>query len=287
MDNKRAVISAGIAAFVAVIAYIALINQAVDQKIGDLKIRKIILRASRDIPANTRIDANMFVAVDFPANFVPPKAAESPSEVIGQIAIATIFEGEPILTSKIIPFDEGSLDRRIPEGYRAVTIGIRDDQDVVGVGGHLRPGHVVDILVTLFVNTREIEKGPSAAMLGGDAANLRAEVRTVFQNVRILAVGRDARLQTANVNRPTGAAEEELTNKNITVALKPDEVQRLVLAQATGRFTISLRRFNDNDVAQLEYMDPFRAFGIKQPVVAGPMPAYREIRGGQVFAQPF
>jgi Flp pilus assembly protein CpaB len=148
-----------------------------------------------------------------------------------------VFEGEPILTSKIIPFDEGSLDRRIPDGYRAVTIGIRDDQDVVGVGGHLRPGHFIDILVTLFVNTREIEKGPSAAMLGADASNMRAEVRTVFQNVKILAVGRDARLQTANVNRPT-TAEEELTNKNITVALKPDEVQRLVLAQQWGHCQI-------------------------------------------------
>src|SRR5690606_626129 len=123
--------------------------------------------------------------------------------IVGQVAIATILENEPILTSKLVPFDESSLDRRIPAGHRAVTIGIRDDQDVVGVGGLLRPGHFVDILLTLFVNTQEIEKGPSSLIAAAaNAANLRGEVRTLFQNVQILAVGRDARLQTARVNRP-------------------------------------------------------------------------------------
>jgi Flp pilus assembly protein CpaB len=224
----------------------------------------------------------MFIEADYPAAFIPPKAAQSPSEVIGQVAIATIFESEPILTSKLVPFDESSLDRRIPEGYRAVTIGIRDDQDVVGVGGLLRPGHFVDILVTLFVNTKELEKGQRF----GEDLPLRAEVRTVFQNIQILAVGRDLKLQTANVNRTT-QGEEELTNKNITVALKPADVQRLVLAQTTGRITLALRRFNDPEVAALEYLDPYKAFGIKLPIVAGPAPAYREIRGGQVFAQPY
>lgn len=285
MENRRAVIVAGVAGLLAVVMYFAIVYESVNQQIGDLKVRKRILRAARDIPANTRIDQSMFVEVDFPVAFMPPKAAQNVAEVVGQIAIATIFEGEPILTSKIIPFDEGSLDRRIPEGHRAITIGIRDDQDVVGVGGHLKPGQFVDILLMLFVSTREIEKGPAAA-LAGDASNLRAEVRTLFQNVKILAVGRDARLATANVNRPT-SAEEDLTNKNITIALKPDEVQALVLAQSTGRITISLRRFNDTDRAELSYLDPFRAFGIKLPIVSGPSPAYREIRGGQVFAQPY
>ena len=284
MDNRRAVAWSLTAALIGVISFWLYVNKAVDREIGDLKIRKKILRAARDIPANTRIDQSMFVEADYPASFVPPKAAQNPSEVVGQVAIATIFESEPILISKLVPFDESSLDRRIPEGYRAVTIGIRDDQDVIGVGGLLRPGHFVDILLTLFVNTKEIEKGRT--VIGNDTTQLRAEIRTIFQNIKILAVGRDLKLATANVNRPI-AGDEELTNKNITVALKPEDVQKLVLAQATGRVTLSLRRFNETDLAQLDYLDPFRAFGIKLPIVAGPQPAYREIRGGQVFAQPY
>lgn len=290
MDNRRAVIWSISAAVVAALCFWMYLKMAVEKEIGDLKDKEFIIRAKVDIPPNTRIDESMVDVIEYPIRYLPPKVATKGSEVLGQVAIATIFAGEPILTSKIIPFDESSLDRRIPEGYRAITIGIRDDQDVVGVGGMLRPGQFVDILLTLFINTKEIEKGGGAAAAAvaalAEQANLKAEVRTIFQNIRILAVGRDARLQTANVNRPQ-PIEEELTNKNVTVALKPEDVQRLVLAQSTGRITLSLRRFNDTEVAQMEYLDPFRAFGIKLPIVAGPPPAYREIRGGQVFAQPF
>lgn len=286
MENRRAVLLSLSAAGIAILAFWLYVNKAVDREIGDLKKRKEIIKATRVIPAGTRIDETMFVYADYPSIYVPPKAAESAQEVVGQVAIATIFENEPILTSKIVPFDESSLDRRIPDGYRAVTIGIRDDQDVVGVGGMLRPGQFIDVLVTLFISTKEIEKG-GAAYTGGDSgASMKAETRTVFQNVKILAVGRDLRLSTANVNRPT-QIDEDLANKNVTVALKPEEVQKLVLAQATGRITLSLRRFNDSDLVALDYLDAFRAFGIKLPVVSGPSPAYREIRGGQVFATPF
>ncbi len=283
MENRRAVMVSIGAAVLAMICFMYYLRLAVDKEIGDLKERVRILQASRDIPPNTRIDESMFIVKDYPAAYLPPKAATNEAQVIGQVAIAAIFEGEPILMSKVIPFDESSLDRRIPEGYRAITIGIRDDQDVVGVGGLLRPGHFVDVLLTLFLNTKEIEKG--SPIIGQDTP-LKAETRTIFQNVKILAVGRDARIQTANVNR-AGPIDEDLTNKNVTVALRPEDVQKIVLAQTTGRLTLSMRRFNDVDIMALEYLDPFKAFGIKLPIVAGPAPAYREIRGGQVIAQPF
>ncbi len=283
MDNRRAVIWSLAAALLGVGFFWLYVKKAVENEIGDQKDRTLILRAAVDIPAGVRIEDGMFMEADYPLNYVPPKAARTRGEVVGQVALATIFAGEPILTSKIIPFDESSLDRRIPEGYRAITIGIRDDQDVVGVGGMLRPGHFIDILVTLFISTREIEKGtlPNAAAIE-QQLGLKAETRTLFQNVKILAVGRDLRLPTANVSR-TSSGDEELTNKNVTVAMLPADVQKLVLAQATGRLTLALRRFNDTEVVGLEYLDPFKAFGLKLPVVVGPAPAYREIRGGQVF----
>lgn len=288
MENKRAIIWSIGAAVIAAFAYWLSVQKAVDNRVGDLDKKTIILRAIRDIPAGTRIDQSMFIESTFPVAYLPDKAATSPSQVIGQVALATIGDGEPILTNKLVPFDETSLDRRIPEGYRAVTIGIRDDQDVVGVGGLLRPGHFVDILVTMFVSTKEIEKGGAAALaINQQADNLKAETRTVFQNVKILAVGQDLRLENALVDRSTSQDRQALTNKNITVALNPADVQKLVLAQQVGRITLSLRRFNDTQIVDLDYLDPFRAFGIKLPVVAGPPPAYREIRGGQVIASPF
>lgn len=287
MENKRAILWSVVAAVVAALAYFLSVEKAVDNRVGNLDKRELILVANRDIPAETRIDLSMLKEVSWPSSFLPPKYSKIPQEVVGQVALATIFENEPVLTSKLVPFDETSIDRRIPDGYRAVTIGIRDDQDVVGVGGLLRPGNFVDILITHFINTQEIESsGSAASILNASRDKLKAEVRTIFQNIKILAVGRDMRIQTANVNR-AGNPQQNLTNKNITVALKPKDVQTLVLAQQTGRITLALRKFNDTEIMDLDYLDPFRAFGIKLPVVQGPPPAYREIRGGQVIASPF
>lgn len=289
MNNRRAIMWSIVAAGLAGLLYYAAVNKAVDNRIGDLDKKSRIYVATKDIPAGTRIDQSMFVNQEFPAAYLPPKAAQNSREIIGQVALATIFKSEPILTSKLVPFDEASLDRLIPEGMRAITIGIRDDQDVVGVGGQLRAGHFVDIMVLHTISTKEIEKGINpAAGFKIDETGLKTEVRTIFQNVKILAVGRDSRLPTANVARAAaGIPETDLANKNVTVALKPNDVQKLVLAQQTGRIMLSLRRFNDTEIVTLDYLDPFKAFGIKLPVVQGPPPAYREIRGGQVFAQPY
>jgi len=284
MENRRAVIWSVVAAVIAIGVYWLLVDKAVENETRELRDKQTIIVASVDIPPQTRIDRSMLrERADFPRSLVPPETAVSFVEVENQVAIATIKAGEPVMRTKIIPFDESALNRRIPDGYRAITIGIRDDQDVIGVGGNLRPGMFVDVLVTNFVSTKEIEKGGIAGLAGLDnSGSLKAETRTIFQNIRIIAVGRDARLQSANVARSVNL-EEDLANKNITVVLKPEDVQKLVLAQSTGRLTLSLRGFNDAQIVAMDYIDAFRAFGIKLPIVSGPPPAYREIRGGQVF----
>lgn len=289
MENRRAVyISAG-AALLAIIAFFMVVEKRVENETSEYRDKEMIIVAKVDIPPQTRIDRGMLTERLWPKSLIPMDTATSYSQIENQVAIATIRQGEPLMTTKVIPFDESALNYRIPDGMRAVTIGIRDDQDVIGVGGNLKPGMFVDVLVTLFVSTKEIERGGAAAIseaLNQAAAGLKAETRTVFQDVRILAVGRDARLQTAQVRR-TGEVQEEVGNINITVALKPEDVQKLVLAQSIGRFTLALRPVNEKTVVPLDYTDALKTFGIKLPIVTGPPPAYREIRGGQVLAAPF
>lgn len=290
MENRRAIIWSVSAAAVAALAYFLAVNKAVDNRIGGLDQTEDVIVALRDIPKDAEIDQSMLTRRAYPVAFIHEQMARSESEAINQVAVATFRAGEPIFRNKLVPSDEVAINRRIPEGHRAITIGIRDDQDVIGVGGLLRPGHFVDVLVTTFVNTEEIEQGRQggAPLIIDQAQRLRAETRTVFQNVRILAVGTDFRLETANIARSGDLAQVERTQqKNITVALTPSDVQKLVLAQQVGRITIALRRFNDTAIADLDYLDPFRAFGIRLPVVSGPPPAYREIRGGQVVSSPF
>ncbi|TVQ79213.1 MAG: Flp pilus assembly protein CpaB [Bradymonadales bacterium] len=288
MENRRAIIWSVSAAIVAAFAYYLAVNKAVDNRIGDLDRTVNVLVARRDIPRDAEIDQSMLERRAFPIAFAHDEMARTEREVVGQVALATFRAGEPIFRNKLVPADEVAINRRIPEGHRAVSIGIRDPQDVIGVGGLLRPGHFVDILVTMFVNTQEIESGDrSAQIIIDEARRLKAETRTIFQNVRILSVGRDFRLETANVSRAQGPGFQSSQQTNITVALPPADVQKLVLAQQVGQIMIALRRFNETEIVDLDFLDPFRAFGIQLPVVSGPPPAYREIRGGQVVAAPF
>ena len=293
MENRRALMWALGGAATAMFAFFLAYQKAVDNETRDFREKMSVVVARVDIQPNQRIDRGMLsIRADWPKSLMSPEwlPAESFEQVENQVSLTTLRAGEPIFLTKLIPFDESVLDRRVKDGMRAVTIGIRDDQDVVGVGGHIRPGMNVDVLLTLFISTKDIEKGgvgAAAALLGQDGS-LKAETRTIFQNVPVLAVGRDSRLRTASVARGgVGGEFAEVSDKNVTVALSPKDVQSLVLAQAIGRITLSLRNFNDSEVQTLDYLDPFRAFGIKLPIVSGPAPAYREIRGGQVLAAPF
>lgn len=293
MENKRAIAWSLAAAVGAALFYMLSVNKAVDNRIGNLDQKTRIIKAIRDIEPGTRIDASMIGPDEWPTGYVPPYTALSEGEVIGQVAQSTIRTNEPIMTTKLIPFDESALDKRIPEGMRAVTIGIRDDQNVKGVAGLIRPGQFVDILVVLYVSTKEIEgtgAGPIPNQIVDAARGLKAEVRTIFQRIQVLAVGKDQRLPSAQVNRVTSSyVDMDLANTNVTVALSPQDIQKLILAQSIGRINLTLRPFGDTStVDNLDYLDPFRAFGIKLPIVIGPPPAYREIRGGDVlYENPF
>lgn len=287
MDNRRAIIWAGLAAVLAAVFYYLSIEKAVDNRVGNRDQTTNIIIARQDIPVGTVVDPTMLDIRGWPQDFLPPGAINDPRAVVGQEAVATVRAGEPILETKFLPKDEISLDRRVAKGKRAITIGIRDDQDVVGVGGLIKPGHYIDILLTLFVSTKEVEKGPLPQLSGlANSAALKAETRTIFQRVKILAVGKDFRIPTAGIDR-SNSGRAPLTTKNVTLEMDPTSVQKLVLAQQVGRITLALRPPNDTDIEDLDYMDSFKAFKIKLPVVQGPPPAYKEIRGGQVFATQY
>lgn len=290
MGNKRAILISAIAALAAMGLYFLAINKAVESRIGDLDKTVRILVALKEIPPETRITQDMFISKEWPEAYLPSResVAQIASQVVGQVSVAKIDANEPILTNKLVPFDETTLDLQIPEGYRAITIGVKDDQDVVAVGGHIKAGMFIDILTTMFMSTRQIEgrDNDAIAALAKQNQSLKAETRTIFQNVRVLAVGLDKRLPTAQVDRSTGGNYSG-RNTSVTVALTPQDVQTLTLAQQIGRITLSLRRRNDTEKFALDYTDASKAFKIKLPVVQGPPPSYKEIRGGEVFATPF
>ncbi len=95
------------------------------------------------------------------------------SEIIGKSSYVPIYKGEQITLTKLIN-QEGKpvLDKQLEKEHRAVTIQISPH---TGVGRLVRPGNRVDILIAAKY---ERDQKPYI------------EVKTVFQNVLVLATGK-------------------------------------------------------------------------------------------------
>ncbi len=199
---------------------------------------KRVVVAAADIAEMETIDESKLEVIDQPQDFIQPEAVTDAEGAVGQVAAVPIKKGEQLLQTKLLlPGPDTGLSMEVSPGKRAITIPIDDTR---GVSKLLRPGDRIDIV---------------AALDYGKGGDQRREVRTVLQDVVILATGLnvmnkiprrfelDANGKT--VNRINLSATTNFTT--ITVEAKPEEVQQLVymLATAPGSIFTTLRHPND------------------------------------------
>ena len=77
---------------------------------------------------------------------VPKGAILKPQDAVGRGVISNIYQGEPILDSRLAPAGSGGgLAATIRKGMRAAAIKV---DEVVGVAGFVTPGSHVDVLIS-------------------------------------------------------------------------------------------------------------------------------------------
>jgi pilus assembly protein CpaB len=199
---------------------------------------KRVVIASQDIAEMSTIDESQLEYVEQPVDFIQPDAISEPEAAVGQVAAVPIKKGEQLLQTKLLlPGPDTGLSMEVAPGKRAITLPV---DDMRGVSRLLRPGDRIDIV---------------AALDSGRGAEARREVRTILQDVVVLATGvnivnkiprrfeLDANGKT--VNRINLSANVSFSN--ITIEAKPEEVQELVylLATAPGNLFTVLRHPND------------------------------------------
>ena len=138
----------------------------------------------------------------------------------------------------------------VAPGKRAVTLPV---DDMRGVSRLLRPGDRIDIVALLD---------------SGKGADAKREVRTILQDVVVLATGLNVvnKIPRRFELDPNGKTVNMLnlnlaTNfTTITIEAKPDEVQQLVyiLATSPGSLFTTLRHPNDRQ------QSPLRPIGIEE-----------------------
>ena len=208
---------------------------AMAKKFGSTK--RVVI-ASQDIAEMETVDESKLEYVEQPVDFIQPDAISEPEAAVGQVAAVPIKKGEQILQTKLLlPGPDTGLSMEVSPGKRAITLPV---DDMRGVSRLLRPGDRIDII---------------AALDSGKGTEAKREVRTILQDVVVLATGinvvnkiprrfeLDANGKT--VNRINLSANVNFSN--ITIEAKPEEVQQLVylLATSPGNLFTVLRHPND------------------------------------------
>ena len=162
-------------------------------------------------PANLRlVEAPALLAGSFPRI----------DEVTGRVVLFPLAKDQPILNAYLAPAGVGvGLTAKIPTGMRAISV--RSDE-VVGVAGFLLPGTHVDVLLTYHS-----DKSPDS------------RTATVLQDVVVLAAGQQI--------RPDPEGKPITDNNVVTLLLKPEDSEKLVLATSLGAIHFVLRNGADRE----------------------------------------
>ena len=179
--------------------------------------------ASQELDFGAPLSSQNVRLVNWPANSVPEGAFTSLEDATrSRVALRPIVAGEPILATKVSGQNgRATLSANLPVGQLAFAVPI---SDLTGAGGFVRPGDVVDVLVT-----RKIP---------GNGSNENDKMTdVVLEAVPVLAID-----QESNQNKTAPAVARSATLQVDTVG-----AQKLALAQQLGVLTLALRNVVDQN----------------------------------------
>jgi pilus assembly protein CpaB len=203
------------------IAQVWLNNQA-DKRARSMETKpaptQTIVVAKEPLRYGAELKAPMLREVPWPAQALPAGAFHTVKELLApgkRVVLTAIEPNEPVLAVKITGAGQrATLSALVGPGMKAVTIRVND---VEGVGGFVRPGDRVDVVLT-----RQIDKGS-------------ATTQVVLQNTRVLAVD-----QVADERAAKAAVA-----KSVTLEVDTVNAQKVWLAASVGSLSLLLRQAGD------------------------------------------
>jgi pilus assembly protein CpaB len=248
-----------------------------------------VVIAAKDINEMDLITEDMLSTKVVPAAFAQPGAKADKNIFVGTVASAPLRKSEQILMSKVlIKGANTGLASQVAISHRGISIPVTD---VTGVTRLLKPGDRVDIIANI--------------PYGGDS-----EVKTVLQNVHVLAVGEmiQSQIPEAFEEDPVTGNKRALNlkgNRNfttITVEVTPLDAQNIVyIMQVAGTdLYAALRNPIDRVIASIPTTTVNEVLGsnskkaerernaikpLAAPIVAPPRPLSPWKSGGGVLVQ--
>jgi len=193
-----------------------------------------VVYSTKDIPEGATISGDALEEKDCEAGKVPTDALTSTSSAVGRIAKYGIPAGQVVSTHDMAPIGVSvGFESKIHEGQRAVTFAV-DNQS--GVAGFVAPGSHVDIIGIV-----------------GNGSTTKA--LPILSDVEVVAVG-------GNFQKSSGASAA-VPASSVTVALSPEDSNKLIKGVTAGKLYLTLR--SEKDHTPVAVMDVTNMFE-KPPV---------------------
>ncbi len=202
-------------------------------KQANLNTEKVLV-ATKDVSMGTTLTAGDVAWRDWPKDsvagqFITGGAHDSEVAVVGAVARARIYSGEPISDAKLIHTDRGFMSAILPEGKRAVAIKIAAD---TSAGGFILPNDHVDVIMTRRVSQTDANGTPEYV------------TETILNNVRVLAI--DQTVEKMNT-KDGGAGADTVVGRTATLELTPEQAKIITVAQQmSDRLNLALRSISDS-----------------------------------------
>jgi pilus assembly protein CpaB len=223
--NKR-FLTVLIFAFVVAGAFTLIFYKAVAGRIGSgpkTATTKIVV-AGRTLNVGTLIKDLDLKYGDWTGT-LPQQAITKKEDIVGRGVVSAIYEGEPILETRLAPKGSGAgLAATIPEGMRAVGVKVNE---IIGLAGFVVPGMRVDVIIS-----GAPPESPKA--LGMLAA-------TLLQNIEVLSAGQ---------NIQKDAEGKPISVQVVNLLVTPEQAEKISLAQTNTQIQLVLRNPLDTKIAK-------------------------------------
>jgi pilus assembly protein CpaB len=187
------------------------------------------------------------------AGTLPKGALTKLNAALDRGAIASMYEGEPIIADRLAAAGSGGgLAAIIPAGMRASAVRV---DEVVGLAGFVTAGMRVDVLM-------------SGVPPGGSASE-GSRINTLLQNIQVLSAGENIQKDSEGKPHPV-----QVVNLLVT----PEQAEKLTLASSQTRIQLVLRNPLDTQTANPPGARMSELFGMQ---VAHPPPAPGPALGGK------
>ena len=199
-----------------------------------------VVVAKRTLAPGDRIDAGSMAVRKVDASYLPAGAV-TPAEFAafdGETLRLPMASGEPLFAAAVATRERAGLSSRIPPGTRAMTVVV---DEVNSVSGMLRPGDRIDLMFS-------VRPRPGAGIPVGEVAT------PLMSNLLVLATGTHTQVDMRHDAAGRFGA--------ITVEDTPEQAQRLILAQRSGRITALLRHPDDRSPPARNALDLDELLGI-------------------------